>query len=161
MSAKNDLNTANTADRELVNSRLLDAPRELVFRAFTDPRHVVHWWGLNGFTNTNHEMRVQPGGVWRFTMHGPDGVDFPNQIVYHEVVKPERLVYTHSDGSDHADQCFHVTVTFAAQGNKTLLTMRMVFASAAICEQHKQFGAVEGGRQTLARLAAYLPSMVE
>src|SRR6266852_4602923 len=79
-------------DREIVITRLLDAPRELAFQAWTEPQHVAHWWGPNGFTNTIHEMDVRPGGVWRFIMHGPDGTDYKNEIVYVEVVKPERLV---------------------------------------------------------------------
>jgi uncharacterized protein YndB with AHSA1/START domain len=160
MPAKNDQSTVDTSDREIVVSRLLNASRELVFQAFTDPQHVVHWWGPNGFTNTNREMNVRVGGVWRFTMHGPDGTDWPNRITYLEVIKPERLVYLHDDDSDsEGGQKFHVTVTFEAQGKKTLLTMRSLFATAAECEQVKQFGAVEGGQQTIDHLEAYLAKM--
>lgn len=159
MPAKNDSAAANLADREIVASRLLNAPRELVFKAFTNPKHIVHWWGPNGFTNTIHEMSVRPGGVWRFMMHGPDGTDWPNKIVYLEVVEPERLVYTHGDDSDSDVGQFHVTVTFETQGQKTLLTMRSLFATAAECEQVKQFGAIEGGQQTLDHLEAYLANM--
>jgi uncharacterized protein YndB with AHSA1/START domain len=160
MPAKNDQSTVDTSDREIVVSRLLNASRELVFQAFTDPQHVVHWWGPNGFTNTNREMNVRVGGVWRFTMHGPDGTDWPNRITYLEVIKPERLVYLHDDDSDSEDgQKFHVTVTFETQGKKTLLTMRSLFATAAECEQVKQFGAVEGGQQTIDHLEAYLAKM--
>jgi uncharacterized protein YndB with AHSA1/START domain len=160
MPAKNDQPTVDTLDREIVVSRLLNASRELVFQAFTDPQHVVHWWGPNGFTNTNREMNVRVGGVWRFTMHGPDGTDWPNRITYLEVIKPERLVYLHDDDSDsEGGQKFHVTVTFEAQGMKTLLIMRSLFATAAECEQVKQFGAVEGGQQTIDHLEAYLLKM--
>jgi uncharacterized protein YndB with AHSA1/START domain len=160
MPAKNDQSTVDTSDREIVVSRLLNASRELVFQAFTDPQHVVHWWGPNGFTNTDREMNVRVGGVWRFTMHGPDGTDWPNRITYLEVIKPERLVYLHDDDSDsEGGQKFHVTVTFEAQGKKTLLTMRSLFATAAECEQVKQFGAVEGGQQTIDHLEAYLAKM--
>ena len=67
----------HTADREIVATRVFDAPRDLVFRMWTDPAHIVHWWGPNGFTTTIHEMDVRPGGMWRFIMHGPDGVDYP------------------------------------------------------------------------------------
>ena len=87
---------SSTADREIITTRLIDAPRDLVFRMFTEAEHVVKWWGPNGFTNTNHEMNVAPGGVWRFIMHGPDGTDWGNKIVYTEVVRPERLVYVDS-----------------------------------------------------------------
>ena len=62
---------SNTADREIVTTRVMDAPRELVFKAWTDPDHLVHWWGPTGFTNTFHEFDLKPGGVWRFVMHGP------------------------------------------------------------------------------------------
>lgn len=67
---------------------------------WTDPKHIA-WWGPNGFTNTIHEMNVKPGGVWRFIMHGPDGTDYPNKILFIEVVKPERLVYTHGSDEDN------------------------------------------------------------
>src|SRR3954449_1876611 len=104
----------DSADREIVAVRVFDAPRELVWKLWTDPHHVAQWWGPNGFTNTIHEMDVRPGGVWRFIMHGPDGVDYPNRIVFIEVVEPERLVYSH--GGDEGDPVqFHVTVTFAEQ----------------------------------------------
>ena len=86
-----ETSAAGAAAREIVAARVFDAPRELVFDAWTDPEHVAQWWGPNGFTNTIHEMDVRPGGVWRFVMHGPDGVDYNNKIVYIEVVKPERL----------------------------------------------------------------------
>ena len=92
------IETADTSDREIVISRVFDAPRERVFEAMTDPKQVVKWWGPNGFTTTIHEMDVRPGGVWRHTMHGPDGTDYPNKSVFLEVVKPERIVYKHSGG---------------------------------------------------------------
>ena len=149
---------AASADQEIVTTRLFDAPRQLVFEAWTDPKHVAQWWGPRGFTNTIHEMDVTPGGVWRLTMHGPDGVDYPNRIVFTEVVKPERLVYDH--GSREGDPGeFHVTVTFAEESGKTRLTMRALFDSAEACRKVKEFGAVEGGNQTLERLAEHLPKM--
>jgi uncharacterized protein YndB with AHSA1/START domain len=147
----------STADREIVLSRLLDAPRELVFAAWTDPKQVVQWWGPTGFTTTNHEMSVTPGGVWRFVMHGPDGRNYKNKIVFTEVVKPERLVYHHAGEEDTEDVRFHVTVTFEAQGRKTLLTMRSLFATARERDEVvTKYGAIEGGKQTLARLAAHV-----
>ena len=147
-----------TADREIVFTRVLDAPRELVFKAWTDPRHVAQWWGPRGFTTTIHEMDVRPGGVWRFIMHGPDGVDYKNKIVFLEVVKPERLVYIHGDDGDGPE--FHTTVTFDEQDGKTRLTMRGLFGSAAERDQAiDEFGAIEGGKQTLERLAEHLAKM--
>jgi len=151
---------ANTADREIVITRVLEAPRELVFKVWTDPKHVAQWWGPNGFTNTIREMDVKPGGVWRFIMHGPDGVDYPNKIVYSEVVKPERLVFVHGGDGDGDDVPFHVTVSFTDEGGKTRLTMRSLFESTAECDKVKKFGAVEGGNQTVNRLVEYLAKMV-
>ena len=149
---KNEL--ASTADREIAATRLLDAPRDLVFQMWTDPAHIGRWWGPNGFTTTTQEMDVRPGGVWRFVMHGPDGTDYKNKIVYLEIVKPERLVYRHAGDDDTEPVKFHVTVNFAEQGNKTLLSMRMLFDSAEERDTvEKKYGAVEGLQQTLGRLA--------
>ena len=151
--------TESTADREIVMTRVFDAPRELVFSAWTDARHVPHWWGPRGFTTTVREMDVKPGGSWRFVMHGPDGTDYPNLIVYSEVVRPERLVYTHGSGVDDDTLPFDVTVTFVEEQGKTKVTMRLLLASPAEREKLVKFGAVEGGNQTLDRLAEYLPTM--
>jgi uncharacterized protein YndB with AHSA1/START domain len=152
---------AATADREIVHTRLLDAPRELVWEAFTDPRQVAEWWGPAGFTTTVHEMDVRPGGVWRHTMHGPDGTDYPNKSVFIEVVKPERIVYSHGGGKKGGQGVsFEATWTFEAQGEKTLLTGRMVFPTAAARDLVvREYGAIEGGKQTLARLAEKLKKM--
>ena len=149
----------STADREIVLTREFDAPREMVFRAYTDPAHVPHWWGPNGFSVTVHQMDVRPGGMWRFTLHGPDGTDYPSRIVYHEVSPPERLVFLHGEDVDDDPGAFHVTVTFDDLGGRTRLTSRMVFATAAQRAGVEQFGAVELGYQTLERLAAYLRTM--
>jgi uncharacterized protein YndB with AHSA1/START domain len=150
----------STADREIVLTRLFDAPRALVWTAWTDPRHVVNWWGPNGFTNTIHEMDVRPGGNWRFIMHGPDGRDYKNRINFIEVEKPARLVYAHGGDDDAEPVNFHVTATFADEGGKTKVTLRMVFLSAEERDRVvKEYGAIEGGKQTLARLADYLTKM--
>lgn len=151
--------TRDTSDRELVITRLINAPRELVWKVWTTPEHVKHWWGPDGFTNTIHEMEVKPGGVWRFMMHGPDGKDYPNKIVFIEVVKHELLVYKHSGEEDTEDIRFHVTVIFEKQGNKTKLTMLSLFESAEVLERVvREFGAKEGMYQTVNRLEEYLES---
>jgi uncharacterized protein YndB with AHSA1/START domain/DNA-binding transcriptional ArsR family regulator len=145
------------SDKELFITRLINAPRELVWKVWTEPEHVAQWWGPTGFTNTVHEMNVKPGGVWHLTMHGPDGRDYPNKIVFIEVVKPERLVYKHSGDVDAEPVNFHVTVSFEKQGNKTLLTMRSVFESAAALEKVvKEYGAKEGMVQHVDRLEEYV-----
>jgi uncharacterized protein YndB with AHSA1/START domain len=147
-----DRGDEQASDREILTTHMVAAPRELVFAAWTDPEHVGHWWGPNGFTTTISEMDVRPGGFWRFVMHGPDGVDYKNEIVYLEVVRPERLVYDHLSGPR-----FHMTVTFDEQGGQTKITMRMRFETAALRDKvAEQFRAVEGAQQTLARLADFL-----
>ena len=144
------------ADREIALTRVFDAPRERVFDAWTDPEQVVQWWGPHGFTTTVHEMDVRVGGVWRFTMHGPDGTDYPNRVEFVEVTKPERLVYNHGPEGESAIKEFHVTVTFEDEDGKTRLTLRMVAESAAERDRMVEFGALEGGEQTLERLAEHL-----
>src|SRR3954464_6742963 len=86
--------------REIGITRVFDAPRELVFKMWTDPKHVAQWWGPQGFMTTTYKMDVKAGGVWRFAMHGPDGRDYENQITYVEVVEPERIAYRHGGGKD-------------------------------------------------------------
>jgi uncharacterized protein YndB with AHSA1/START domain len=145
-------------DREIVLSRIFEAPRELVWNAWTDPERVVCWWGPKGFTTTIHQMEVRPGGVWKLTMHGPDGTDYPNKSVFTEVVRPERIVYDHGGGTKgRSGAQFEATWTFEALGEKTRLTIRMVFPSAEARDRVvKEYGAIEGGRQTLERLAEFL-----
>ena len=142
--------TASEVDeaRTIGATRVFDAPRELVFDAWTDAKHISNWWGPRGFTTTTHEMDVRPGGQWLFMMHGPDGTDYPNEVLYSEVVRPERLVYRHGP-----EPVFDVTVTFEDLGGKTKMTMRAVFSSAAVRDQvEKEYGAVEGMYHTLDRL---------
>ena len=155
MSKKTKTETTKS-DREIVITRVLNAPRELVFQTWTDPKHIAEWWGPKGFTNTIYEMDVRPGGTWRFMMHSPDGVDYPNKIVYTEIVPPERIAYLH--GSDQEDDhgAFHASVTFVAQGNKTQLTLRIIFDSKEERDKKVAAGAIEGGNSTLDRLEAFL-----
>ncbi len=155
-----DQAVATTPEREIVIRRTFDAPRELVFAAWTEPRHLVHWWGPNGFTTTIQEMDVKPGGVWRLIMRGPDGRDYHNKIVFIEVAPPERLVYRHSGEEGTEPVRFQTTVTFADRGNRTDLTLRMVFdTNEARDAVIKTYGAVEGGKQTLGRLGQYLATL--
>jgi len=157
MSTNINSDTNSTSDREIIISRVLNAPRELVFEAWTDPKHIIKWWGPKGFTNTFYEMDVRPGGVWRFMMHGPNGVDYPNKVVYLEVVKPERLVYDHGNDSEIDFRQFRVIITFENQGNKTLLTMRSIFKSKSEKDWViERVGAIEGGNQTLDKLEEFL-----
>ena len=124
------MSEASTADREIVITRVLKAPRDLVFEAWTKPEHVAQWFGPNGFTITTSAMEVRVGGTWRFVMHGPDGTDYRNRVDFLEVVRPERLVYDHGDDTEASVHHFRVYVTFEDSGaGRTLLTMRSVFPS--------------------------------
>ncbi len=145
--------TTTTTDRDIISTREFDAPRERVFQAWMDPAVLAQWWGPAGFTNTFHEFNPQPGGVWQFVMHGPDGKNYKNKSVFREVIRPERIVFDHESGP-----LYHATVTFAEQGGKTRLTWSMRFESATAFAAIKDI-AVEGNRQNLDKLAAQLAKM--
>jgi uncharacterized protein YndB with AHSA1/START domain len=144
--------------RSMIGSRVFDAPRELVFRAFTDPKHLSQWWGPDGFTTTTHSFDFRVGGTWRFVMHGPDGRDYQNRVTYEEIVTPERLVYRHDGGEDVEPVKFVQTLTFEDLGNgRTSLTWHGRFPSTKErARVIKEYGADRGLVQTLARLAAYI-----
>jgi uncharacterized protein YndB with AHSA1/START domain len=151
------LYTMASADNEIVIARTFNAPRELVWRAWTDPDHVKHWWGPTGFTTDIEVMEVRPGGKWIHTMHGPDGTDYPNYCQFIEVVEPERIVF-HLSSSAEDENKFLSTWTFEELAeNRTRATIRMVFPSAAVRDKViKENGAIDGGKQTLDRLAGYV-----
>jgi uncharacterized protein YndB with AHSA1/START domain len=148
----------DTSDRELILSRVFDAPRELVWDAWTDPLQVVQWWGPNGFTTTIEVMDVRPGGHWRHVMHGPDGTDYPNDCVFLKIVRPERIVYSNKGGKkgDPGTE-FEATWTFEEQNGKTKVTIHMVFPTPELRKRVVDvYKAIEGGQQTLGRLAEFL-----
>ena len=161
----------STKDREIIITRIVNAPRTLVWKVWTEPDHLIKWWGPDGFTNTFYEFNFRVGGVWRFMMHGPDGTDYPNRIKFDEIVKHERIAYTHDEDKEDVktQQCFHTIASFedvkeANHGGldrrgKTKVTLHMILRTKEECEAVKKFGAVEGGNQTLAKLAAYAESM--
>src|SRR5437899_724194 len=136
--------------REIVTTRMLHTPREKVFAAWTDPKLLAQWWGPNGFTNTFSEFDLRPGGAWKFVMHGPDGKNYPNHSVFAEITPPERIVFNHL-----VWPIFRITATFDDVGGKTKLTFRMLFNTAAECEQVKAF-ALDANEQNFDRLAALL-----
>jgi uncharacterized protein YndB with AHSA1/START domain len=152
----------NTADREIVISRVFDAPREVVWEAMANPKHVVNWWGPRGFTTTIEKMDLRPGGEWKHVMRGPDGTNYPNKSTFTEVVKPERIVYVHG-GSREGGPAVHFVATWSFEviGEKqTRLTLRQIYESKEARDLIvKEYGAIEGGKQTLARLEEYLPTM--
>ena len=144
----------------MVGTRLLDAPRELVWSVWTDPKHLSQWWGPNGFRTTTSAFEFKAGGVWRFVMHGPNGRDYQNRITFDEIVKPERIAYHHGGDDDVEPVQFRTTVTFDDLGAKTRVTLRGVFPSA---EERKrviwEYGADKGLVQTLARLGEYVEGL--
>jgi uncharacterized protein YndB with AHSA1/START domain len=146
-------NAAANDEREIMGTRVFDAPRELVWQVWTDPQHIAQWWGPRGFRNTIQQMDVRPGGSWNFVMHGPDGQDYLNKIVYVEIVEPERIVFEHVTGP-----LFRATATFEdLGGNKTRITLRTQFETAELRNRvAEQYGAVEGMQMTLDRLGEHL-----
>ena len=152
--------STGTSDREIVLSRVFAAPRELVWQAFTDPARLAHWWGPRGFTTRTERMEVKPGGVWRHVMVGPDGREYRNVITYLEVAAPARLRYRLGGEPDTEPVSFETTVTLEPAGaaaERTRVTMQMVFPTSDARDfVVREYGAIEGGHQTLARLAEHL-----
>ena len=138
----------------LIYTRMLSAPRDLVWEVWTDPQHIENWWGPDGYFITNKSMEVKTGSEWRFTMFG-HGMVYENKIVYQEVIKPSLLVYRHGDDKDTMG--FTVMVSFEEVGERTMLTMRSIFESEEIiAELDRKVNAIASGQQTLNKLEAYL-----
>jgi len=156
--------TVETSDREIRLSREVAAPRELVWKLWTDPKHLANWWGPTGFSTSTQQHEPKPGGQWRFTMHGPDGRDYENLITYLEVVEPSKLSYKHGGDVECEPVNFQVEVRFepaGAKGERTRISMRMVFESPQAKDLVvNQYNAIEGGKQTIGRLAEYAASQV-
>lgn len=145
-------------DREIHVTRKFDAPRDLVFNAWTEPEKIGQWWGPDGFTTTTFEMDFKPGGTWKFIMHGPDGTDYDNRIVYTEIKRPELIKYDHYGhlDEDGAPPHFKSSILFEEVENQTKITMQMLFPTKEDRDKTIEFGAIEGANQTLGRLAEYL-----
>jgi uncharacterized protein YndB with AHSA1/START domain len=148
-------------DRMISLTRMIEAPRDVVFDAWTSDEHLSQWWGPNGFTLTTDEIDVRPGGRWVFTMHGPDGVDYPNELLYEEVVRPELITFEHgAPGRD--DPSFRGVITFDDFMGNTVLTMRSVFQTKELMDEIvERVGAIEGGNQTLDRLVGYVTEKLQ
>ena len=152
--------TSATSDREIVVTRIIEGPRSLVFEAYTDPRHLGHWWGPNGFTTTTRAFEFRPGGVWDFVMHGPDGTDYPNWIEWREIEPPSGSSFSDGDRPDDP-RAFVSTVTLVERGGATEVTMRAVFKTKAQRDEVvERYHAIEGGKQTLGRLALYVAILI-
>ena len=145
-----------TTDREIVISRVIDVPRELLFEAFTEIRHLSRWWGPEGFTTTTQSFEFRVGGTWDFVMHGPDGTDYDEWITWTEVTPPERIALRHGESRDDPN-AFESVVTFTLEGAATRIEMRTVFPTKDLRDEAvERYHAVEGGQQTLGNLAAYV-----
>jgi uncharacterized protein YndB with AHSA1/START domain len=149
VAASNDI-----ADRELVVTRVIDAPRALVFRAWTQPEHIARWWGPRGFTTTFCQMDVRVGGAYRCCMRSPQGTDHWKVGVYREIVEPERIVFTFAwaDADGNAGHELLTTVTFDDERGKTKLTLRQsVFETRERRDDH-----VSGWTSCLERFGEYM-----
>ncbi len=145
------------SDREVVFRRLVDAPPELVWKIWSDPEHLRHWYGPAGFSLTTQEFAFETGGVWRFVMHGPDGTDYPNLVVFREIVPPSRLVYENGWDLPGAPLDFVVVVSLVPEGKQTRFSLHMTFRDAAALKTATEvYGVVQGGIETLERVAEYL-----
>ena len=146
------------AERELVITRVFDAPRELVWKAWTEPERMARWWGPRGFTTPVCELDVRPGGAIRIVMHGPDGAEHPMTGVFREIVKPERLVFFSAALDEEGKPLFEGTntVTFSEQGGKTTLTMVARVIKSTPKAARNLDGMEIGWTQSLERLTEYL-----
>lgn len=144
-----------TKPNELRITRVYDAPVTLVWDAWTDLEQVAKWWGPRGFTITTHSKDLRPGGHWHYTMHGPDGVDYPNKTKYLEVEERAKLVYDHG-GNDEQEPLFRVTALFSESDGKTTLDLRMELKSPEATDEIRKFIRKAGGNATWDRLAEYL-----
>lgn len=142
-------------DNELRLVRVFDAPVKLLWEVWTQEKHVVNWWGPRGFTITTKSKELRPGGQWVYTMHGPDGVDYPNITTYHEIIEEAKLVYDHG-ASEGRDPLFRVTVTFSETNNQTTMDMIMSLATAEAAQEIEKFIKQVGGNSTWDRLGEYL-----
>ena len=145
-----------TDAREIVISRVISAPRELVFEAFTEVRHLSRWWGPEGFTTSTRAFEFRVGGEWDFVMHGPDGTDYQEWICWTEIAPPERITLLHGESRGDPN-AFESVLTFEADGAATRIEMRTLFPTQELRDEAVEtYHAIEGGRQTLSNLAAYL-----
>jgi uncharacterized protein YndB with AHSA1/START domain len=140
---------------EIHITRVYDATVKSVWDAWTDPQQVARWWGPRGFTLTTHSKDQRPGGIWHYTMYGPDGVDYPNKTLYHEVEDCSKLVYDHG-GYDDRPPLFRVAVSFAETNGKTIMDMTAAFTTAEEAAAMRRVIKEAGGDATWDRLAEHL-----
>lgn len=162
---KNDSTDAQ-CNREIVITRIFNAPRKLVFEVWTQPEHVAQWWGPKGFTTRVTEIDLRPGGKWRYVMISPDGKEYPAKGVFREIVPPERIVTT-----DEFDEGFEkvmntdlpkgivMTAVFDDLIDKTKLTLRIMHESVEERRKHEEMGVVAGWNSSLDCMDEYLANL--
>lgn len=143
-----------TKDREIIVTRVIDAPRDLVFAAWTEREHVEQWWLPSG--GTTNEWNAKPGGLWRYSTPGPGGASYAFKVRFIEIAKPTRFVYDHGTDADNAPEPVRTSVTFEEEGGKTRVTLQLLFATAAAREEAAKYGAIGGAKAALENLAKYL-----
>ncbi len=142
-------------DNKMIITKVIDAPKELVFDAFIDPKNIGEWWGPDGFKITTEKMDIRPGGLWVFVMHGPDGKDYNNKVRYLKIEKPSLLMYEHGDRG--MPGYFETTINFEWEKSMTKVTLTAAMASKKELEEKiKSVNALEGGKQTLGRLSQHV-----
>jgi uncharacterized protein YndB with AHSA1/START domain len=142
--------------REMRITRTFKVPIDLMWEVWTNPEHIVNWWGPNGFTNTIHKMDFQEGGEWKFTMHGPDGTNYPNRSIFKEIIPFKKIVF------EHFNPHFITTVLFdpSADGEETQIDWTLLFDTADMREiVIKAQKADEGQKQNIERLEKYLSKL--
>lgn len=161
--APNNQTMSASAKREHIFTRTFNAPRELVFKAWTDPKHMAKWWGPKDFTNPVCKLDLRPGGAILIEMTGPDGVMYPMTGVFHEIDRPKKLVFTakcYIDEKRKSQLETHNIITFEDQNGKTKLTIKAVIVTPLTSEvQEALAGMDEGWNQSLDRLAELLPKI--
>jgi len=147
-------------DREIVLSRVVAAPRDLIFKVWTDPQHLPKWFGPEGFSVETQEIDIRVGGQWRFVYVGPDGKRYDNRMVFLKIETPCLLEIDHGSDKDDDPNRFRVIVTFDEQSNgKTVVTLRQLHPTKAQRDATIGFGAVELGYQTLEKLARHVSGL--
>lgn len=149
-------------EREIVLSRVLDAPRGLVYKVWTDPEHLTQWFSPAGFSSETLECDIRVGGRWRFIYTGPDDRRYDNRVVFSTIIPERRIEFEHGSDVDDDPHRFHVTITFDEQSDgKTVLTLRQLHPTRAQRDAGIGFGAVEIGYTTLDKLALYLEEVLD
>jgi uncharacterized protein YndB with AHSA1/START domain len=150
-----------TKENEMLQTRILNAPPELVWKVWTDPKHMAIWWGPKGFSNPVCQVDARPGGIIYIEMKGPDGILYPMRGTFREVIKPERIVFINSALDESGNPLFEVlnTITFANEGGKTKLTIHAVVSKITPQAKRHLDGMHEGWSQMLDRLGNYLTQL--